>query len=438
MSVEPVAETNQPTFVARHRSAPAMPAHGRALPFDLLHGGMDIRQFTAMHLMAATFPVTAGLLLFGWRAVGAIVLLIAGAVIATMIWRRVGLRGERVRLTRVVWYALLLALMLPAHLCSTFDPVTGTQWAPWPMLPAAGAALVILIWVLGGSGAGRIHPVLIAHLMLFVLFQDVLTPQYTLKRDRAFVGDLLKAPGLSREERSRTTQPIAAPSRSLSTPIEPGRAPWIAAERDANLLDAHRSTPAAQRLESFTSGHETPERAWISLESLVRDRLPPLEDLIVGGQPAPIGQGSAIALIIGGLFLLYRGLIDYRVPLLICVGALVALLVLPVPVVITETGRVARWFALRDSSVGIALGVTFANYELMASPLLFTAFYLATAPAVRPLTRRARTIYAVLIGFASAAFQLYVSVSIGPYLALLAISLLSPTLDRFFKSRPIV
>ena len=89
---------------------------------------------------------------------------------------------------------------------------------------------------------------------------------------------------------------------------------------------------------------------------------------------------------------------------------------------------------MRDSSVGLALGVTFANYELMASPLLFTGFFLATAPAVRPLVRRP-AIYAVLIGVTTAIFQLYVSVTIGPYLALLGISLLSPTLDKLFKPR---
>ena len=35
-----------------------------------------------------------------------------------------------------------------------------------------------------------------------------------------------------------------------------------------------------------------------------------------------------------------------------------------------------------DPSVGPALGVTFANYEVMESPLMFTAFFLATRPSV--------------------------------------------------------
>jgi Na+-translocating ferredoxin:NAD+ oxidoreductase RnfD subunit len=54
------------------------------------------------------------------------------------------------------------------------------------------------------------------------------------------------------------------------------------------------------------------------------------------------------------------------------------------------------------------------------------------------MTRRARTIFAPLIGLLAAIFQLYASVSIGPYLALLAASLLTPWLDRPFRPRTLV
>jgi Na+-translocating ferredoxin:NAD+ oxidoreductase RnfD subunit len=403
---------------------------------DLTHSGVAMSRYISMHVLGALFPVTAGLMLYGWRAAGAMVLVVGSAGIAASIWRHIGLRGGRLRIDHTLWMALLLALMLPAHLASTHDPVADTNAFLWPMLPASGIVLVILMWALGGAGAGRIHPVLIAYLLLCVLFQDFLTPRYTLRREHAFGGDVLDAPGGAKlDSRVVTTRPS---SLMPIEPIQQSRPAWIAAPLNLDQFEATRTIPAAERLESFTAGHQAPERAFISLESLVRDRLPPLEDLIVGGQPAAVGLGSAIALIIGGLFLLYRGLIDYRVPLLIFTSAFVCFLILPVPVVITESARISRWFALRDSSVGLALGVTFANYELMASPLLFMGFFLATAPAVRPLVRRARAIYALLVGVATALFQLYVSVTIGPYLALLGISLLSPTLDRMFRPRALV
>ncbi len=142
--------------------------------------------------------------------------------------------------------------------------------------------------------------------------------------------------------------------------------------------------------------------------------------------------------IIGGLFLLYRGLIDFRIPLLICVAAYGALLVLPIPVVITESGAQWRWLALREPGVGWPMALTFANYELMAGPALFMAFFLATSPAVRPMARRGRMLFAILVGILTAAMQLYASVSFGPYLALLLVSLLTPLMDRFFRPRPLV
>jgi Na+-translocating ferredoxin:NAD+ oxidoreductase RnfD subunit len=66
------------------------------------------------------------------------------------------------------------------------------------------------------------------------------------------------------------------------------------------------------------------------------------------------------------------------------------------------------------------------------------AFYLAPAPGVRPLTRRGRTVYAVLIGVVAAMLQLYLDVSYGAYLALLMVGLFTPLLDRLFKPRPLV
>ena len=54
-------------------------------------------------------------------------------------------------------------------------------------------------------------------------------------------------------------------------------------------VDALQLEPASIRLHAFTSGQKRPGRSWLSLESLLRDEMPPLEDLIIGGQPGPIG-----------------------------------------------------------------------------------------------------------------------------------------------------
>ena len=238
-----------------------------------------------------------------------------------------------------------------------------------------------------------------------------------LARKDAGRGDLLKA---------------ASPGLLAATPE-----PWLRRGAEPGL-DAFWLVPASNALTSYARGVIPVERGRLPLLELLRDRVPPLEDLVIGGHPAPAGQASLVAVIVGGLFLLYRGVIDFRIPLLIVLALYAALLVLPVPTVLTDRGPSYRWLIPREPDVGWAAAVTFVNYQVAAGPAVFMAFFLATAPTLRPLARRARAIYAVLIGLLTAAAQLYVSVAIGPYLALAAVSLVAPALDRWFAPRTLV
>ncbi len=392
----------------------------------LAHSGMTLSAFFSLHVMGALFPITAAALLYGWRALLLIGVVLSSAVLSLLVWRRIGSRGRQVRLAHTLWLALLLALMLPVHLMTgdpPFDePLVGAQWA---IAVGAGMLVVMLAWLLGGAGSGRVHPVLVAYLFLVVIFKQALVPHWVLQKDHLFLGDV------RRVDRGSTS--IAWSEGWTRTPAAMGR-------------DSLNETSAAEKLSAFTSGQKRPDRTWLSLDGLLRDEMPPLEDLILGGQPGPIGAASAIAVIVGGLFLLYRGVIDFRIPLFIYISAMAAFIVLPVPAVIREvnTGGLShtqidwRWLAMRSHDVGPAKAVTFANYEAMSGPLLFMAFFLATSPAIRPMTRRARTIYAVLIGVLTAAMQLFIGLSFAPYLALLLVSLITPTLDLWFKPKTLV
>jgi Na+-transporting NADH:ubiquinone oxidoreductase subunit NqrB len=258
----------------------------------------------------------------------------------------------------------------------------------------------------------------ITYLLLAAAFHAALVPHDVLQRERLFVGDVLE---VARD---------AAP---------PGGAnPWWLTRPRNVSHDAIRTTPAAEALQSYTLVRREPtERGTLLLQGLLRDRLPPLEDMVIAGNPGPIGTSSAIFVITGGLFLLYRGVIDWRIPLLVILSAFVALLIFPIPVAITDIGARWAWLALREPAVGWAVATTFANYELAASPLLFMAFFLATSPQVRPITGSGRILFSVTTGVLAAVMQLYVSVAWGPYLALLVVGLLTPIADRMSQPRPL-
>jgi Na+-translocating ferredoxin:NAD+ oxidoreductase RnfD subunit len=393
-----------------------------------LRGAVGVRRFFANHAMALVFPITFGLALYGWRALVAVGVVVAAAAAGLAVWGRVGMRGRRISLAHGIWLALVLAVIFPAQLAAWTFPgagagAGGAGTLVWAVLAGAGLALALLLWLFGGVGSGRVHPVLVIYLLCVVLFQNLLVPRFVLHRAHVVSGDVLDA------------IVAVAPPGGSNAPIR--KEAWTTLT-DTPVRDALYVQPASEKLMLFTTGRQAPDRAALSLDELIRDRMPPLEDLIVGGQPAPIGLGSAVAVIMGGLFLLYRGLIDFRVPLLIFIAAVVTLLLLPIPVAITENVRHWRSLAIQHTGVGWSTAITFVNYELMAGPLLFVAFFLAAGPGVRPMTRRGRAVYAVLIGAGAATAQLYLDVSYGPYLALLVVGLLTPLLDRIFLPRPLV
>jgi Na+-translocating ferredoxin:NAD+ oxidoreductase RnfD subunit len=364
--------------------------------------------FYLIHFTAGVFPLLAGIALYGWHAVAGVAIVLISAIVALALWRRVGARGRMLHYSQGLWFAMLLALMLPAHLA-------GDRGHPeeWALLVAGAFLLVILLWIVGGMGAGRVHSSVAAYLLLAGCFSQLLVPHRVLNRDHLITGEIFRAAPLD--------------AHGLHND------PWISRHNptaDANLVD-----PASESLVLYTSGRtELQSRKWMDLPALLRDSMPPLEDYIIAGQPGPIGASSTLMVIIGGLFLLYRGAIDYRIPAFTCLAAYVAFMVLPIPVVIAAA-PLWRWAAFRLMPHGISVGITFANYEMMASPLLFTAFFLATSAAIRPMTRGGRIVSGALLGMLSAALQLYVSVAIGPYIALLIISPLPTGLDRWFRQR---
>jgi len=385
---------------------------------------INIRRYYGMHVPAAMFLVAGGIILYGWPAAASIGVVLLSTLATLAVWGRIGARGRQICRPYCLWMALLLALALPPHLLApaAAGETEGTVWstAAWAILPAAGILLVILVWLLNSLGSGRVHPVAAAYLVLVILFEPMLTPHYVLKPEYVLMGKLYESEEID--------------------PAVPRTAPWIYRRQfnDAAKESLRSSDSAAAALGAYTSGRASPDRFSISFQMVLRDRLPPLEDLIIGGEPGPIGAGCGLAILAGGLILLYRGLIDWRIPVLTVLAALVAFLILPIPVVITDMGTEWRWLAFRPRMLDWPAALTLANYELFASPLLFVAFFLATSPQSRPMSRGGRALYGMALGLLAAPAQLYGSVTVGPYVALLLITLASPKLDRLFRPRPLV
>jgi len=378
-------------------------------------GAAEVRRarHTAV-LLGCVFPLLAGLALYGWCAVATVCLTVVCTLPAVRIWRQVGLRGGLLRVRDALLPAVLLAMMLPGDL-----PVAGGSQASalgrLAAIPAAALLLAMLMWLGAGAAHVRLHPVLCAWLVVAALGGRELQPHAVLHRLRALTGDL-----------GRQMSSSAVPS---------GEDPWIR-WRWRPAADAVRyEETAARRLGMYTSPWRSTPPPWHSVEALLRDAMPPMEDLVVGGHPGPLGASSAIAVLVGGLFMLYRRATDLRVPLVGIGAAFLGFLVLPVPVLTGAEQTQWRPLFLPRAHIDLATMLTFVNYQMLASPLLLAAFYLAPLSGIAPRRPAARTVYAVLFGLGAAACQMYLWCEGGPYAALFLATQLVPWLDRALPAR---
>ena len=153
-----------------------------------------VQRFIAVQMTGLLFPLAAGVIAFGWRAIVCMGLVSIGAAAGWWAWKQVGRRGRHLHLLHCLWLGLLLCAMLPAHLAAGQVATSGgpTAGMLWPALPAAGLLLIALNWLLGGTAGGRINPALVCYLGLVVLLGTAaLTPHLMLRRGTVVTGDVL-------------------------------------------------------------------------------------------------------------------------------------------------------------------------------------------------------------------------------------------------------
>ncbi|MDD2400740.1 MAG: RnfABCDGE type electron transport complex subunit D [Clostridia bacterium] len=148
-------------------------------------------------------------------------------------------------------------------------------------------------------------------------------------------------------------------------------------------------------------------------ESVVQE-LPSISQLFMGNIGGCIGETSALALIIGGLYLLVKGHIDWRIPF-------------------SYLGTV---FAL-TAIVGVANGEGswFPLYHLFAGGLLLGAFFMATDWVTSPITKKGRIIFGIGCGLLTVLIRLKGGFPEGVCYSILLMNMVTPLIDRYTKAR---
>ena len=130
-----------------------------------------------------------------------------------------------------------------------------------------------------------------------------------------------------------------------------------------------------------------------------------LWDLMIGNCGGVLGETCKLAIIAGGIYLIVRRIIDWRIPVAFILTAFVC-------------------YVLRS-------GLTMAFYELMAGGLMLGAFFMATDYATSPVSNLGRIIMGIGCGLLLFVIREFASYPEGCSFAILFMNVCTPLIDKF-------
>lgn len=140
----------------------------------------------------------------------------------------------------------------------------------------------------------------------------------------------------------------------------------------------------------------------------------PLLSLFLGRQSGCIGEVSALALLVGGLFLVRRRCVSWQLP--VCYLATVAL------------------FAGVLHALDPARNVSPA-YHLCSGGLMLGAFFMATDMVTGPVTRRGRIVFGIGCGILTIVIRRWGGPAEGVSFAILLMNSVTPLINRYARPR---
>lgn len=135
-----------------------------------------------------------------------------------------------------------------------------------------------------------------------------------------------------------------------------------------------------------------------------------LKDLFVGNVAGCIGETSALLLIIGGLYLLYRKVIQWRIPVVYIASVAMVMLV---------AGK----------------GFDGMLIQLCAGGLMLGAFFMATDYSSSPVSPKGQIIYAIGCGVITSIIRLYGGYPEGVSYSILLMNVVAPLIDKYTRPK---
>jgi electron transport complex protein RnfD len=144
------------------------------------------------------------------------------------------------------------------------------------------------------------------------------------------------------------------------------------------------------------------------------EQLPSLSQMAIGQVAGSLGETSAIALILGGLYLIYKKHVDWRIP-------------------ISYIGTVFVLTAVFGMAKGYDL--SYAIMQVLSGGLLIGAFFMATDWVTSPITKKGRLIFGLGLGVLTCLIRFFGGLAEGVCYSILIMNILAPMIDRYTRGR---
>jgi Na+-translocating ferredoxin:NAD+ oxidoreductase subunit D len=356
---------------------------------------------SSQHIMRVTtatllLPILAAGCFFGCQALKLILIAALAAVFTEWIFNALKHENISGSVSHSLAMGLIFAFTLPAA-------------CPWTIaLIGSVAGILIGKHFFGGLGHYLWHPALIGRLIVQLFFKNQISPETgpLLLPAKMFTGNI----------------------KDITTATDWFSFNWFAGSKISDAAGYLLPQPL-EPLRNFSDLHfldTIPQ-----FQQYLLDKLPSLSHCVIGAVPGPLGETSAIAVILVGLYLFYRGYLNWQFSLTFLAAAYLAALLLPIRVDHPDISiHFIYWPVIAENP---AAGFTLANYQLFNGSLLFCACIIGADMTSRPITIRGQILFAAATGLLAMIFRLYTPIAIPSYAAILAMNSFVPTIDRFTR-----
>ena len=139
--------------------------------------------------------------------------------------------------------------------------------------------------------------------------------------------------------------------------------------------------------------------------------------LFIGYHGGCIGEVSALAILVGALYLIIKKVITVRIPFTYIISTLVFIFII-------------------NTVMGNDVTVNYMAGQLLSGGLLVGAFFMATDYVTSPITPKGQYVYGVLLGLLTALFRIIGSSAEGVSYAIIICNLLVPIIEKITVSKP--